>query len=262
MARDWLTDPDVPTQSKTTSAPLVSRPAEHQRPAWRRTARASWSGAPRCRRRATGQLALMGVLGPDHHRAGRPAAPGGGGHHGEARASRLRPRPPCRPTPIPADSTAWTAQAVGSTTTASSSEKVSGTGVELGGMGGQAGGGPATPGVGAVPGLEPGSRAPKATLPHSPLCPLRTRAERTDVSGDAAQHRLDDRPGTGSQRCAVVVDAAAVEHPDHFVPGNEGEADHVLEVARARPSRVARSEPQIPESRGRRWNQSVPGSSG
>ena len=34
----------LPTQSKTTSAPSVSRPASTSDPAWRRTARASWSG--------------------------------------------------------------------------------------------------------------------------------------------------------------------------------------------------------------------------
>ena len=44
MARASVMEAALPTQSNTTSAPSVSRPASTSDPAWRRTARASWSG--------------------------------------------------------------------------------------------------------------------------------------------------------------------------------------------------------------------------
>src|ERR1700730_14635031 len=91
MAKDWVSDSDVPTQSKTTSAPVVNRPANTNEPAWRRTARASWSGDPhRVGPQLLGRLALVRVLGPDQDRARNRRAHHmvEGGHGGQAQGSR------------------------------------------------------------------------------------------------------------------------------------------------------------------------------
>ncbi len=120
MASEAPSESALPTQSKTTSAPSVRRPASTSDPERRRTARASWSGIDhRVGAERPGELPLARVLGPDHDRArlGRVARDDGGPPPWRGRGCRRRRRPP-RPRPgrRPA-STAWTAQAVGSTMT-------------------------------------------------------------------------------------------------------------------------------------------------
>ena len=77
----------LPTQSKTTSAPSVSRPASTSDPAWRRTARASWSGgttwsAPSEAARSRWRACLAPTT--TVHGADGPDEPVEGGDGGEA----------------------------------------------------------------------------------------------------------------------------------------------------------------------------------
>ena len=90
MASDWASESDEPTQSKTTSAPSVSRPASTNEPDWRRTARASWSGATTVSAPSgPGQAALVRVLGPHHDGARRHRSDQviEGGHHGQSQGA-------------------------------------------------------------------------------------------------------------------------------------------------------------------------------
>src|ERR1700722_2148188 len=61
------------------------------------------------------------------------------------------------------------------------------------------------------------------------------RARGPDAAGNTAEHRLDDGAGARVQLLAGVVRPSLVQHTHHLVAGNEGEANHVLEVPRAAP---------------------------
>ena len=77
--------------------------------------------------------------------------------------------------------------------------------------------------------------SPKATLPHRPVSPAGTAAaQRMDVTGCATQYRFDRPPGSpAASGLPAWSTPPSSSMPDHLVSGNEGKADHVLEVARA-----------------------------
>ncbi len=203
MASAWVSEArSVPTQSKTTSAPLVSRPASTSEPAWRRTARASWSGATTVSApRHSASWRWWRVLGPDHHRAaGRRGRTtwSEGGHHGQAEGAGPDHRHRV------ARFHAGRQDGVDGAGGGLDHDGVLvgeglGHGVELGGVGDQAGGGPAAAGVGAEPGLEAGLEVAEGHVAAQAGVALGALgAERADVAGGATEHRLDDRPGARS----------------------------------------------------------------
>ncbi len=101
-------------------------------------------------------------------------------------------------------------------------------------MGHQPGRRPAATGVGAVAGLQPRCQGAESHVRAEADVPaLAPVALRLDVSGRAPEHGLDHHPVAGCDGAAVVVVAVGGGHGDDFVAGHEGEADQVLEVARA-----------------------------
>ncbi len=127
-------------------------------------------------------------------------------------------------------------------------------------MGGQARRGPATTGGGAEAGLETWfDVAERHMAAQSGVSRGTAVAHRMDVTGRATQYRLDDRPGSRRQRIAGVVDTTVVEYAHYFMTGNEGKADHVLEVARATTVKGRQITPADP---GQQWAQMEPVVSG
>ena len=183
-------------------------------------ARRRWS-APSSRR----QLALLAGAWPRRRSvpAWREPAQGGDGQQAERAGAEhddgrravgdARPSAPC------------TAQAVGSTMTAASSDMSAGTACSWLGW--------ATIRVDQPPPVSqqkpvcrPGSRSPKAMRSQLPRSPARAGgADRGDAAGDAAEHRLEHDP-------VGAVDAVAVGHD--LVAGHERERHDRLEVARRR----------------------------
>ena len=109
-----------------------------------------------------------------------------------------------------------------------------GNGVELTGMGHQARGRPAPSSVGTEAGLQARGEIAEGQVPAQAVVPAGTgRTMGLDVPGGTTQHRLDYRPGAGRKAGAGVVHTTVLQDPDHLVTGDEGEADDVLEVARA-----------------------------
>ncbi len=135
-----------------------------------------------------------------------------------------------------ADKAACTAQAVGSTITASSSEKASGTWWIWEGWATRPAVDQPPPVSAQKPVCSPGARSPKATCGQSPLSPR-------------AHHRQGGRrcrgtqPSTGSmttrvpgiERLSGVIAPGRFRHRGDLVAGDEGEADQILEVAGAAP---------------------------
>ena len=185
MASEWVSDSEVPTQSKTTSAPSVSRPASTSEPDWRRTARASWSGATTVSAPSRSAVALLvRVLGPDHHRAARDRADHGvqGSHHGQAQGAG-----PDHGHRVPVGD-AGRQDGVDGTGGGLDHHgvlvgEVVGDGVELGGVGRQAGVGPAPAGVGAEPGLEAGFDVAEGHVAAQPGVPLGALGAERDGCG-------------------------------------------------------------------------------
>ncbi len=116
---------------------------------------------------------------------------------------------------------AWTAQAAGSTMTASSSERSSGTSCSW--LSCATSPLDRAPGVAAVAGLQ--SRAQVAEgdpLARALATRGAARARGVDPAGRAAEHRFDDGPSP--------LEGAGVHVADHLVARDEGEADDLLEV--------------------------------
>ena len=164
----------LPTQSKTTSAPSVSRPPTTSEPAWRRTARSSWSGATvMSAPRDSANWRWWPCLAPTSTRH-----PASGSATCRSAATVARPSVPAPMTATtsrgstPADRTACTAHAVGSTMTASSSEKDSGTACSWEVCTARSAVDHPPPVSVQKPVWRPGARSPKATLPHRPVCPV------------------------------------------------------------------------------------------
>ena len=141
------------------------------------------------------------------------------------------------PSATPADSTAWTAQAVGSTITASSSRER-----RRAPRGAGRRGPPARRATSRRRCRRRTRSAARARGRRRPRC----RTARCGPSAHCGQSGWMCRgaqPSTGSMTARVPGAsgapawsiAAVVEHPDHLVAGDEGEADHVLEVAGAAP---------------------------
>ncbi len=203
MASDCSSEAVLPTQSSTTSAPSVSRPPSTSDRDRARTARASWSwGTAMSAPRSRASSRWWAYLAPTTNVAGCV------GRTSRWRAATVaRPRVPAPTTAtrssswMPADSAACTAQAVGSTITASSSEKYFGDQMHLGGMGYEAGRRPTATGVRAEAGLQAGSEVTEGHMRAEPVvAPSAPPTGGTQVAGDAAEHRLDDHPGAGVRR--------------------------------------------------------------
>ena len=169
----------LPTQSNTTSAPSVSRPAEHQRPAARRrTARANWSGgttwsAPseaassRWRACLAPTMTVHGAVGRtsvvEGGDGGEPQ--GAGAHHGhQVTVGDVGRQGGVHRTGGRFDHDGvLVGQCVGY-------------GVQLAGVGHQRCGRPTAAGVGAVAGLQSGARGPRRRGCRTGRCGLsRTR---------------------------------------------------------------------------------------
>ena len=265
MASAWSIDASLPTQSNTTSAPSVSRPASTIEPACRRTARASWSGGTTWSAPSVGgQLALAGVLGPDDHgaRGQRADQAVDGGQRGQPERARRRPRPRgrrrrCRrtarrgrrtpsarssrrPRRRQSSGTAWSwlAWAMSGRSTIRRRCRC------------------------RIRSAARAPDAPAATLPHSPVCPDRTGRRAGGCGGGRSRAPARARHGCRGRATAGLVDTAIVEHADHFVARHEGKRHQVLEVAGGAPVDVARSDPQMPDSSGRSGCQSSSGRSG
>ncbi len=236
-------------------------------PAGRRTARASWSGGTTGRRRARGQLALVGVLGPDQHgaRGRRPDQLVRGRRRWPARACRRRRTATRSPS---AD--------------AGRQRGVDGAGGRLdhdGVLVGQGvGHGVELAGVGHEPARStsrrrcrcssrsaarrPGGRRRRCSQQPG-VARRRTRHRAGRCRGGRSRAPARPPPGSRGEGAPGVVGAAVVEHAHHLVAGDEREADTMSSKYRElRPSTVARSEPQMPDSSGRSGYQSSPGQLG
>ncbi len=121
---------------------------------------------------------------------------------------------------------------------------------------------PSAPGVGAEPDLQPrGEMAEGDPLASARATLGAGRAGRDDAAGDAAEHGLDHHPGR-RRRHPPVGRAGASITPTTSWPGTKGKLTMSSKYRELRPSRVARSEPQMPASTGWTRCQPGPGSSG
>ena len=211
MASAWVSDSDVPDAVEDHVGTVGEAAGQHQRAGLAPDGPGQLVGGHHgVGAERLGHAPLVGVLGPDHHRAvGGRAGPGGA-----RAATTARPRVPAPMTATvsPVGDRRRTARRARRRRSAPPSRRPRPrTSRGRRGAGRRGRPGPACdqpPPVSAQnPVWRPGSMSPKATLPHSPVWPAaQLGAQRADVAGGAAQHRLDDRPGPGGQRRAGVVD--------------------------------------------------------
>ena len=205
----------------------ADRPAPAS-PAWRRTARASWSGGDRRgRRRARRPGRAGGRAWPRRRRcsgaAGRTSVVQGGGHGGQAEragpdhgdhvavgrprptARRGRRRRSARPSRRPRRSSARARRGAGW-------------------RGPPGGAVDQPPPVSAQkPVCRPGSRCPKARLPQWPVRPCGAAgAERVDVPRGAAEDRLDHGPVPGARVRPAWSVPPSSRTPTTSWPGTKG----------------------------------------
>ncbi len=211
MRSAWAIDSSLPTQSITTSAPPVSVPDASSERERRRTARTSCSGsiatsAPS----SSANVRWCAYLAPTASHAG--------GVSWASAATVHRPRVPAPSTATvvvastPAAMAACTAQAVGSTITASSSESSSGTGWSCASWATRPPLDHPPPVSVQNPIWSPGARRPKATRSHPPVAP----------SAHAAQGGTMPRatqPRTGS---ITTRESVSSRVPTTSCPGTKG----------------------------------------
>ena len=219
--------PSLPTQSTTTSAPPVScvavAPATRSA---RRTARpARRARTTRSAPRSAGQRALLRVLGGGDDQRLRRAACARAAMRQQARACRRRARRRPSPSVDGARSAAWTAQAVGSTITAASSVRSSGTACSWLLVGDHERATSRRRCRSRSRSAAPARGGRRRALAAAEVAAGARRADGVDAAGDAAEHRLEH-----DAACRRRVS------PTTSWPGTNGNETIGLEVAR-RPCR-------------------------